>query len=102
MQDVQREEDRVECAAEAQASPPAAAPAPPHAFPPAAAAALPEPSTCQAGVPAQPTPPASSAGKVEPGQHLLRHALTPEIAAAATAEFGMDQSAAGLHIWELK
>jgi hypothetical protein len=38
----------------------------------------------------------------KPGQHLLKHEVTPEIRAAAVAALGQDPLEAGQHIWELR
>lgn len=45
-------------------------------------------------------PPARPPGK--PGQHLLRHAVTPEASAAAVEHLGADPVAAGEAIWRLR
>lgn len=77
--------------------------APPHpGFRVAAAAAVPEDGADQPDSSAQPAPRAGRGGKQEPGRHLLRHALTADVLAAAAAEFGSDKSAAGHKIYALK
>ena len=50
--------------------------------------------TALAGVPDSP--------RKDPGYHLLRHYITPAVAAAAAVEFGPEPRAAGRAIWALQ
>lgn len=64
-------------------------------------AAAAEPTTAQPAGAATAEQP-DDAGVGRPGQHLLKHAVSPEVRAAAVAEFGEEQVAAGTAICRLR